>query len=324
MKTAKNFVIFGIIFVVAIISGVAIGSIYVSSQTPLISTSEMTEEGLRGDEKEIAKMYQDAISGRKTSFDAVELYQIAEYKLKQTKRYVKVLSGEVTSGAFGINVTQNMVANKIVTEEGIDYLKMSRTGAAGLAPSMAVKLKYLNSDKNNVYIIETRDANDILDDAEYGYRLDLDDHEPTVWSLEKYRQFFNTNPDTPITYIVSDKTCAEGNYTKDVKKNSDGNYEFQIEMTGSYATFAAFYYSYEIRHYSEDPIPTTPPTQKQLPAWVSVKMNIVVDENFNFVRIDYEENYTVQKGIITAPVKDDFSDVFYYDEETISKYLEMV
>ena len=175
MKSIKSFVVFGVIFAVAIISGVAIGSIYVSSLSPEINTSAMTEAELRGDQEEIAKLYEDAISGRKTSFDAVELFQIAEYKLKQTPRYVKVLSGKVTS-AF---VTQDMLTNKIVTEDGVTYLKMSRTGAEGLAPSMAVKVQYFNDDKDNVYIIETRDKDDILGDNFDNYRLNLDDHEPT-------------------------------------------------------------------------------------------------------------------------------------------------
>lgn len=324
MKSIKSFVVFGVIFAVAIISGVAIGSIYVSSLSPEINTSAMTEAELRGDQEEIAKLYEDAISGRKTSLDAVELFQIAEYKLKQTPRYVKVLSGRVTSGAFGINVTQDMLTNKIVTEDGVTYLKMSRTGAEGLAPSMAVKVQYFNDDKDNVYIIETRDKDDILGDNFDNYRLNLDDHEPTKWSIEDYKKFFNTTPDTPLTFIVSNITCQQGNYTKDVKKNADGNYEFEIEITDAYAAYAAYYYSYEIRHYSEDPIPTTPPTTGQLPGWTSIKIKAVVDSDFNFVRIDYTENYSVKKGIITAPVTDNFSDVFYYDEETISKYIESI
>ncbi len=310
---------------VAVVSGIAIGSIYVNGKTPSYDMSAMSEELLRGDEEEIAKLYEDAISGRKTSFSAVELYQVAEYKLKQTDRYVKVLSGQVSSGvpSLGIDVTQDMLSNKIVTEEGITYLKMSPANDR-VAPSMAVKQQYFYANPDVVILNETRNRDDILGDSIENYRLDLDSSTEKVWTREQYKTFFNTDPTTPLTYIVSDITCNEGLYDTNITLGSDGTYTFKITMNGAYASAAALYYSYEIRHFSEEVIPTTPPTSSQLPSWKSVEMTVQVDSDFNFLQIDYIENYSVYKFGMNPGVTDTFSDVFHYDEETIQEYLELI
>ena len=145
MTNVKNFIAYGIIILVAVITGVAIGSVYVSNIIPSVDTSSLTEATLRDEDSEIERLYNDAISGRKTSFSAVELYQIGEYKLKNTDRYVKILSGDV----FNMMGSQSMRAIKTSTEDGIYYLKMSK----GIA-SMSVKQKYEFNNPNEVYLNE--------------------------------------------------------------------------------------------------------------------------------------------------------------------------
>lgn len=317
MTNIKNYILYGVIILVAVITGVAIGSVYVSGIVPSVDTSNLTEATLRDDENEIAKLYEDAVSGRKTSFSAVELYQIGEYKLKNTDRYVKILSGSVES-LFGI--TQNMKAIKTSTEDGIYYLKMS-PAKVDMAPSMAVKQRYEYDNPNEIYLNETRDKNDIKGNTVDEYYVDLDESTAKTLTLDEYKSFFNTEPTTPLTYIVSDLTTQEGTYDKDVTLNSDNQYVFNIKMTGEYATYAAFYYSYEIRHFSGD-IPTTPPKQSELPSWKSVEMTVTMDSDFNILSIHYLESYDIDTSILpNAPVNDDFEDVFYYDDETIEHYL---
>lgn len=313
MTNIKNYILYGVIILVAVITGVAIGSVYVSGIVPSVDTSNLTEATLRDDENEIAKLYEDAVSGRRTSFSAVELYQIGEYKLKNTDRYVKILSGSVES-LFGI--TQNMKAIKTSTEDGIYYLKMS-PGTV----SMAVKQRYEYDKPNDIYLNETRDENDIKGNTVDEYYVDLDESTAKTLTLDEYKSFFNTEPTTPLTYIVSDLTTQEGTYDKDVTLNSDNQYVFNIKMTGEYATYAAFYYSYEIRHFSGD-IPTTPPKQSELPSWKSVEMTVTMDSDFNILSIHYLESYDIDTSFYqNAPVNDDFEDVFYYDDETIEHYL---
>ena len=324
MSKVKNYFVIGIVFLVAVITGVAIGSVYVDGLVPSIDTSGLSETSLRDDEGVIEALYNDAISGRKTSFTAVELYQIGEYKLEhETTRYVKILSGDVSAGVGPISVPQEMRAIKTSTEDGIYYLKMSPSQNS-MAPSMAVKQIYEYDKPNEIYLNETRSIENIVGDSKENYTVDLDESTAKIWTIEQYKQFFNTEPTTPLTYIISSKTCAEGNYDKDVTLNGDSQYVFNIKLTGSYATYAALYYSYEIRHFSESTIPTTPPTSSDLPSWKSVDIQVTMDENFNILSMHYIEVYNVKKMGIDATVTDTFDDAFYYDEATIQECLAML
>ena len=314
MTNIKNYILYGVIILVAVITGVAIGSIYVSGIVPSVDTSSLTEATLRDDEETIKKLYEDAVSGKKTTFSAVELYQIGEYKLKNTERYVKILSGKVTNRF----APQYMKAIKTSTEDGIYYLKMS----PGTAP-MAVKQRYEYAKPNEVYLNETRNKDDIKnnDKSVEDYYVELDESTAKILTLDEYKSFFNTMPTTPLTYIVSSYSTQEGTYDKDVTLNSDNQYVFNIKMTGEYATYAAFYYSYEIAHFAGFSVPTAPPTQDDLPRWESVEITVTMNSDFTIRSIKYLEKYRVDLILNNVAVSDDFTDVFYYDDETVDKYL---
>ena len=316
LNFVKKFMIYGMIFIVAITSGMVIGDIYVNSKTPTTDTSSLSEELLRGDQEEIEALYNDALSGRKRSFSAVELYQIAEYKLQNTSRYVKVLSGLVDT-----TIKQNMLSNKIVTENGITYLKMSPSGGNIMgvsAPTIAAKIQYNYSSPDEVLI---NSHGTITGDSIENYEMTLDERYNEVWTTEKYKEEFNTDVTTPLAYIISNITCAEGNYDKNVTLGSDGNYNFKIKVSGNYAIYAALYYRYEVSYFSGYAMLDG---KRNLPAFSEVEFDVVVDSDFNFVRIDYVEKYVLKTGIIDANVTDYFSDVFYYDEDTIASYLQKV
>lgn len=312
MTNIKNYILYGVIILVAVITGVAIGSIYVSGIVPSVDTSSLTEVTLRDDEETIKKLYEDAVSGKKTTFSAVELYQIGEYKLKNTERYVKILSGKVTNRF----TPQYMKAIKTSTEDGIYYLKMS----PGTAP-MAVKQRYEYAKPNEVYLNETRSNNNITGDSIETYMVNIPENNAKTISLDEYKSIFNTEPTTPLTYIVSSYTTQEGTYDKDVTLNSDNQYVFNIKMTGEYATYAAFYYSYEIAHFAGFSVPTAPPTQDDLPRWESVEITVTMNSDFTIQSIKYLEKYRVDLILNNVAVSDDFTDVFYYDDETVDKYL---
>ena len=312
MANIKNYILYGVIILVAVITGVAIGSIYVSGIVPSVDTSSLTEATLRGDEETIKKLYEDAVSGKKTTFSAVELYQIGEYKLKNTERYVKILSGKVTNRF----TPQYMKAIKTSTEDGIYYLKMS----PGTAP-MAVKQRYEYAKPNEVYLNETRSNNNITGDSIETYMVNIPENNAKTISLDEYKSIFNTEPTTPLTYIVSSYTTQEGTYDKDVTLNSDNQYVFNIKMTGEYATYSAFYYSYEIAHFAGFSVPTAPPTQDDLPRWDSVEITVTMNSDFTIQSIKYLEKYRVDLILNNVAVSDDFTDVFYYDDETVDKYL---
>lgn len=312
MTNIKNYILYGVIILVAVITGVAIGSIYIDGIVPSVDTSSLTEATIRDDEETIKKLYEDAVSGKKTTFSAVELYQIGEYKLKNTERYVKILSGKVTNKF----TPQYMKAIKTSTEDGIYYLKMS----PGTAP-MAVKQRYEYAKPNEVYLNETRSNNNITGDSIETYMVNIPESNAKTISLDEYKSIFNTEPTTPLTYIVSSYTTQEGTYDKDVTLNSNNQYVFNIKMTCEYATYAAFYYSYEIAHFAGFSVPTAPPTQDDLPRWESVEITVTMNSDFTIQSIKYLEKYRVDLILNNVAVSDDFTDVFYYDDETVDKYL---
>lgn len=316
----KKFFTYGLIVILAVTSGLVIGDLYIDTLIPLVDTFATQESEIRDDEREIAELYSDAISGKKTSFSAVELYQIAEYKLKQRDSYMKVLSGDVVSTGFG----QSLRSNKVLYNDQFYFLKMSPSSIS-LAPSMAVWINYeVGSD--TVLINESRNRSDIIGSSPEDFDILLGRDGATEWSLEKYKTFFKTDVNTPLTYIISDYTTSEDNYSKNVTLDENGQYCFEINMTYRYAAFAALYYSFEITHFLEaNNVPTVPPqSSSELPQWESVSIKGVVDKDFNLLTLSYEEKYSVNVPINGAKVTNTLTDTFYYDEETIEGYLESI
>lgn len=316
----KKFFIYAIICVLAVTSGVLVGDLYLDTILPFVDTFSTQEADIRDDEKGIQKLYESAISGKKTSFSAVELYQIGEYKLKNQKSFMKILKGDVVS----MGAHQQLRSNKVMYNNEIFYLKMSPSSMS-MAPSMAVWMNYeLGGD--TVLLAESRNKSDIVGDNPENFDILLGREDATTWSIEKYRNFFKTDITTPLTYIISSNTTAEGIYSKNVTLNEQNQYVFEITLNREYASYAALYYSFEITHFLDaKTIPTTPPQSgSDLPKWDSVKIVGTLDENFNFVKLEYVENYRVNQIIPDVPVTNTLTDTFIYDENEIRDYLESI
>ena len=319
----KNFIIYGVVVLLAVTTGLLMGELYGDSLIPLVDTFSTQEIEIRDDEKDIEKLYNDAISGKKTSFSGKELYQIAEYKLKQRDSFMKVLTGDVESMGFA---HQQLRSNKVLYNNQIYYLKMSpNLNGTPMAPSMAVWMNYeIGSDR--ILMNESRNINDITGDNKDNFNITLGRDGATEWSLEKYRSFFKTDITTPLTYIISDFTCGKGSYDDNITLNENGQYVFEINLSYEFAAYAALYYSFEITHFLEaNTIPTVPPqSSSDLPQWESVSITGVMDSEFNLISLSYVEKYRVDQVIKGAPVTNTLVDNFYYDEETITSYLESI
>lgn len=304
-KNVFKYGLYTLLIVVAIFSGVVIGDLYVTSLPANIDLSSFSEAELREDPQVVKALYEDAISGKKTSFSAVELYQIAEYKLSNTSRYVKVMLGDVTNSVTG---NQLMHSNKLVTENEMVYQKMSPS-SGGPAPTIAARINYKN---NNIYL--NKEGTIANKDSKEEMKISFDDSKDFIMSEEDYKNNFNTSVTTALPYIISKYTCAEGTYDKDVRLGTDGKYTFNIKITGQYLSLAAYYYAYEIRYFSGFNV---------LPSWKELNMIVTVDEDFNFVSIEYDETYSMLI-FINAGVEDKFVDYFYYDETTINEYVQNI
>lgn len=297
-----------LIFAIAVMTGLAVGKIYVDNlEAP--STVSAEESSLREAEATI-KEWVDRAEKREESgesidsFTVVQLYNIAEYKLTHSEDYYsgkffKLMTG-VVNAPMGIK--QQMRSEKIYDNGTFLYNKLSPS-TSSLAPAICSRVVY---DKNSGVIkINPKGTFDEGADVITGI---FDKNNYDEYTLEEYKSIFNTEPSTVMPYIISTITCGQ-NKVSPVTKNADGTYSFSIAIDGDYLALAALYYSYEIKFSSGMADP---------PKWVSLNMNVTIDENFNFVGIDYTEVYKMNvSGIGMMTVTDEFSDQFFFGEDAL-------
>ena len=290
----------GIVLIVAIalVTGFLVGKIYVDNlEAPTQVSAE--ESSLRENEDTVKGWVEQAESGKSaTSFSAVELYNIAEYKLYHADKYYKLMTGKV-SNTF--SAPQDMRGIKIFNDGILAYDKLSPSGMS--VANICSRVVYdTNSGKIKInpkgsWASGTAEITGVFDKNKF------DDY-----TLEEYKEKYNTVPTNVMPYIISDITCSQKDSTTPVVANDDGTYSFSIELSGDNLTLAALYYSYEIQVSSG---------AMNLPTWKSLKMNITVDKDFNFKTISYIEVYDVKMNIlggITATVTDNFVDNFYFGD----------
>lgn len=309
MSRKKFKTIFGalVIFAVALVTGIAVGKLYVDS-IPANIVVNMTEAELRDSNADVEKLVKKSKSSRPDSFSAVELYQIAEYNFDQKAAYYKSVSGyaknmvgKQTLRSFSIfrdgqylynNLSPGQidVITKITHTKGTDIVKRNTAG------------KWANGSKTK------------------GSWNDADDEEYTIAEFTKK---FNKHPLANITYVISSKTCPKNSASK-VTKMANGNWTFTINLSGNFLTAAAVHYSYEIFYTSYGVLTAEAKRDKILPAWDEMKMTVVVDENFDFVSIDYDEKYSVNTKFGYQKVNDVFREEFFFDLDKIPSFEEVL
>lgn len=310
MILKKYKTIFGIlvIFMVAIVTGVAVGKLYVDS-IPANLIVDATEAELRDDDASILKLVNRSKKENPTSFSAVELYEIAEYNFNQKDSFYKTSSG---------------LAKNLVGAQTLRSVKLYRDGEFvfdNLSPGMidvCTRVRYTNGAS----IVTRNTKGQYTDSTKKRGTFNTDDDE--VYTLDEYFDKFNSHPLlSNITYVISSKTCPSDSATK-VTKKSDGNYTFTIKLSGAYLTAAACHYSYEIFYTSYSILTDEAKRKTILPAWDSLEMTVVVDENFDFVSIDYVEKYAVNTKFGYQSVTDVFKEEFVFDLDKIPQLEEVL
>lgn len=299
---------FVLIVAVALVTGLSVGKIYVSTIEPeekIIGA----EADFRQSEEDILSWVADAKNGKSVqSFSPVQLYNIAEYNLYHADGFYKLMTGNVLANAGIVKVNQQMKSEKLVRDGKLIFNKYSPS-TSSMAPAICTRMVYdYNSGEININKNGTFNDNSSGETKEITATFNDDDFE--LWSLEKYQDTFFTTPENVMPYIISDQTCAQKKYSP-VTDNGDGTYTFTILIDGSYLTAAALCYSYEIAFSSG----------RGTPKWVSLSMEVTIDQNFNFVKIEYVENYKVkQEGIGSIPITDTFTDTYrFVDLPTIEE-----
>lgn len=309
MSFLKSKRIFSVLLIVlvAVATGFSVGKIYVDNiEVP--TTVSANEEDVREKDTDVKKWVDRASAGASaTSFTAVELYNIAEYKLYHANKYSKIMTG-VVNAPMGIK--QQMRSEKFYNNGKFVYNKLSPS-TSSLSPSICSQVLY----DSNIQKIKINPKGDFDKNSEIIKGI-FDKNKYQNYTMEQYKTTFNSVPTKTLSYIVSSITCAQ-NKLSPVTKNSDGTYTFEISMDGNYLALAGLYYAYEIKFSSG---------MADYPKWVSLNMTVVIDENFNFKTINYNEVYKMNvSGIGMMQVTDVFVDNFdFVNVPDLTEYLEVL
>jgi len=310
--------IFSILMVmlVAVVTGFSIGKIYLDSTTTTTEIVLESQKELSADEKEVKRLYESTLQGKSVmEFSGMELYQIAEYKLNNSPKFLKEMLGEVLSvGQLAI-----LKGQKFKDEKGFVYYKLSpaKKIMAGLStPNICTRIEQEHKALDKIkYSIG--DLNCFIDTSSKE-NLDAKLKNPSIsnYTEEEYEKNFKTTPrNSVLYYIISDKTCSKENVSE-IRDNGNGTYSFDIMLSGSKLSKAALHYTYDVLFTCGYPNPSL--------SWDSMKMTVSVDSNFNFTQIVYNEKYTIaSEGIPVlkkAGVEDNFVDCFYFDEKEIIEH----
>ena len=300
MSSKKFRRIFGVllIFAVALVTGFAVGKLYVDS-IPANVVMNMTEAELRDPEADIKKLVEKSKTKSPDSFSAVELYQIAEYNFNQKENYYKVSDGY----AYNMVGKQKLYSYKLLRDGEFVFDNLS-PGTVNIATRIrhTVGTDLVTRNTDGSYVSGTNNKK-----GSWNSKND------EKYSVSAYNKKFNTtSPMDGISYVISSKTCpADG--ASNVKKTADGNYTFTFKISGTYLTAAAIHYSYEIFYTSYGILTAEAKKNTILPAWKDSEVTVVVDKNFDFVSMTYDENYSVNTKFGYQNVNDKFTELFYFD-----------
>ncbi len=282
------------VFMVALVTGVAVGKLYVDS-IPTNVVMNMTEAELRDSDADVLKLVKKSKSSKPDSFSAIELYQIAEYNFNQKDAFYKTSDGKAYNalGAQTLHSTKTYRDGEFVWDNISPGLADIKTRVRYTVGSDYV-YRHTNGKPENGKLV-----------------CDWNSKGAESYTIKEYEKKFNAGPLSSITYVISSKTCPKDAVTK-VSKTSDGNYTFKIKLSGTYLTAAAVHYSYEIFYTSWGQLSGEARSKTILPAWEKMEMTVVVDENFDFVSISYDEDYKVYTFAGWQGVNDVFTERFYF------------
>lgn len=294
---AKKIVSVAVVLVLALTTGYCVGRIYVAGLEPVLKINA-SEEELRQSEEEVENLVQKSKTSKPTNFTALEAYLVAEYNLNHAESFYKIMTGTVV--AMGI-VNQNMKCEKIKLGDYYIYSKMS---PSSLSVSNICSQVVFNQKTGDIKI----NNNGSFTSAN-GFDISADFKEENFkhYTREEYKQIYNTNPENVMPYIISSATCSQNKFSP-VVENNNGTFSFSIAIDGAQLALAALCYSYDIKFSSNL---TNPPD------WISLNMDVTVDENFNFVSVGYKEVYKMSYQFLNPTVTDTFLDVFHFEQENI-------
>ena len=295
-----------IIFLVALVTGISVGKIYVDNLEAITVIEGGVDSVKEKDEvvQELVNSVQGKTVDKCTFLNAVEIYLIAEHKFYNAPEFYKIMTGVVNADAGVTKVNQIMKGERLKKDGKLYYNKLSPS-TSSLAPQICSRFIYeYDSDHVDVYPNGTFAVSSPAKDLKGVFK----EEDKQVYDLEKYKETFNTEPTTALSYIISSVSCPKGNYTS-IKNNGNDTFTFTMTFDAKHTAYAGLIYAYEIAFSSG----------KGQPKWVSLQMDVTVDKDFNFVSIKYDEIYKMDSGVIGyIPVHDLFEEYMYFGDKVPS------
>ncbi len=314
-----------LVIALAVLTGLVIGKMYLDANTAL-ADSKLTWAEAHTPMNQVEALYNSTKEKSIEEFSAKELYLIAEYKLSlcdfkiETTGFIK--SG-VSLGGNVIGKDSPVMMRSVKQKKGnlYTYEKLSPTrSVAGIpTPNICMQISYDLQKKNEVKIIKNDDGAYFTNIGSYSGDLDpsvlradfsdASNKDVSKKTAAAYEAEFKATPDKQyIPFIISDVTYTD----KPEVKHENGEHSFTISLSGhEVLKDAALYYAKEICYTCGYGTPSI--------NWSNVKMDIVIDDNFNFKSIHFDENYTLfasglPMGVKSAEVQDLFDSVFTVSE----------
>ncbi|MBQ7466941.1 MAG: hypothetical protein IJS74_02585 [Clostridia bacterium] len=263
-KKILNLLSYALVGFVAIVFGYFGGNFYYANFMNKVDYSKFDVTSLRDDEEAVYNGVVARITPDRST--AIQLFVAAEYKLKNTENYNAAVSGEVQP-----SIGSKQLVNGVKGRNGDEvYLENISKGMM----SVAEKYSYSLSEKQaSIFHAE---GGAIVDMSTVNYSAD-----PTwILSEEQFLTEYGTAPDNPcIPYIVSSKTYIPG--SDSVRSVGDGTFEIKFNLAKDSSVVN---YVKQIKHMSG---------LSSYPTFKTISVIAVIDSQFRFVSLYYEENYTV-------------------------------
>ncbi len=313
-----------LVIALAVLTGLVIGKMYLSANTAL-ADSKLSWAEAHTPMNEVEALYNSSKEKNIKEFSAKELYLIAEYKLSLSD-FTITTTGTIESGvSLGGKVVgkESPVMMRSVKQKAgnlYTYEKLSPTrSVAGIpTPNICMQMTYDLQKKNEVKIVKSDSGAYFTNKGSYSsidpsvLRADFDGasvKDTTRMRVADYEKQFKATPDKQyVPFIISNVTYK----AKPEVTHQDGLHSFTIRLDGhDVLKDAALYYAKEICYTCGYGNPSI--------NWSNVTINVVIDDNFNFKTIEYDENYKLfasglPMGVQSAEVEDKFVSVFNISE----------
>lgn len=251
-----------VIIIVGIFSGHFVGNYYIDNFTGGVLADVLpSEDSLRDD---VSKVLRETSGKSVTQIGATQNFVLAEYYLQNYSSVKKLCTGTVTA----MGVTQSLVATRI--KMGDEYFGEEiscKTGAIGV--NYAQRFYYTAG----VDSIPLYNGSNITPTSASWPASPSENH-----TMETFRAKMGIGPTYFQNYIISSKTVIDEQYLGE----ADGGYKFQLKLHTQYSVKN---YMYKVRATSGG---------DEFPMWEESTVTFVIDNDWKFVSIHYNESYKVK------------------------------